>query len=541
MQFGGSLRHISTFHYRDDKIGPLSTPVADIGAAGGVTIPAAQRLPTCSAVVTQNCLQAADVARYNQFYASLLGLVNNVSYMAVRDVDLKPLPVGTGLINDVVLRHWEFYASDVWRVKPSLTLAYGLQYRWHTPPVDTLGRQTVLIYKDSRKLIDPLDYLRQKKAAAEAGDIFNPDIAYTTLKDAGRDGGFDINRGSFAPRLSAAWQPSFERGLLGRVFGGRKTVMRGGYSLVYDRLNTVQSVVLPMLGVGFTQTLSVAPTVNIPTLGAQPLRAGIDGPIPVPANFAVSPPIAPAKGVGITTAFGELLSLSVDPKIGDPRNHTIDFTIQRELPGNFLVEVGYVGRFGRNLFQSVNLNSAPYFFKDKRSGQTFAQAFDAVAAQLRNGVARSDHSPALVRESACGDAVCRRRRDNVSGVGGRRRLHQRRPGHFMDCCAGRHRARAVQQSAGARTACADEPRAGKLPRRVHHRAQAALSRSDLSSLKGKCGEAKDSNNFELALFLPVFPASAEAVGGREICSSFSGNCLSSARLWPHLLRRYQAG
>jgi hypothetical protein len=107
----------------------------------------------------------------------------------------------------------------------------------------------------------------------------------------------------------------------------------------------------------------------------------------VPPNFAATSPVVPAKGVGITTAFGETISLTIDPKIGNPRNYALDFTIQRELPGNMVIEVGYLGRFGRNLFQSVNLNSAPYFFKDKTSGQTFAQAFDAVAAQLRSGVA----------------------------------------------------------------------------------------------------------------------------------------------------------
>jgi hypothetical protein len=34
----------------------------------------------------------------------------------------------------------------------------------------------------------------------------------------------------------------------------------------------------------------------------------------------------------------------------------------------------------------VNLNQTPYQFKDTKSGQTFAQAFDAVATELRNGV-----------------------------------------------------------------------------------------------------------------------------------------------------------
>jgi hypothetical protein len=402
-QFGGSLRRISTFHYRDDRLSALSTPVADIGGAGSVVISADQRPPACSGGVTQDCLQSADRSRYDQLYGALLGLVNNVSYMAVRDVDLQPLPIGTGLINDVVLRHWEFYFSDVWKMKSSFTLAYGLQYQWHTPPVDVLGRQTVLVYKDSKELIDPLDYLSRKKAAAEAGEIFNPDIAYTTLKDAGRDGGFDINRQSFGPRISVAWQPSFNEGLRGGLFGNRKTVLRGGYSLLYDRLNTVSSVILPMLGVGFAQTPSLVPTV----VGGQPWRAGIDGPIPLPPHLPVTSPIAPAKAVGVTSAFGEATSVTIDPKIGDPYSHMLNFTIQRELPSNMVIEVGYVGRFGRNLFQSVNLNSAPYFFKDKVSGQTFAEAFDKVAAELRSGTPANMVTPQLWFENQLARGVTR--------------------------------------------------------------------------------------------------------------------------------------
>jgi len=83
--------------------------------------------------------------------------------------------------------------------------------------------------------------------------------------------------------------------------------------------------------------------------------------------------------------FGETLSFTIDPGIDDAYNHAINFTIQRELPGRLLLEVGYVGRFARNLFQNVNLNSAPIFFKDNESGQRFAEAFDAVANALRPG------------------------------------------------------------------------------------------------------------------------------------------------------------
>ncbi|MEW6129866.1 MAG: carboxypeptidase regulatory-like domain-containing protein [Acidobacteriota bacterium] len=385
VQFGGNLRYITTFHYRDDKvIGSVATPVASIGAAGNVQISAGERPPTCGGAVTQNCLQSSDLSRYNQFYASLLGIVDSVSYLAVRDGSLQPLPPGTGLVNDTTLRHWEFYFSDVWRIKSNFTLSYGLTYQWHTPPKDELDRQTVLAYKDSGQLIEAADYLQQKRAAAENGEIFNPDISYLPIKETGRVGVFDINRKDFSPRFALSWQPAYKSGLLGKLFGDNHTVIRGGYALLYDRVNTVSSVVVPMLGVGFAQTLNFRAPKNS---AGQPFRAGIDGNIPVPVNTAAVSPVVPAK------PFGELLSFTMDPVIRDPYNHSVDFSIQRELPGKMLIEVGYIGRFARNLIQNVNLNSAPYFFKDKTSGQTFAQAFDSVAGQLRNGVAPGSVTP----------------------------------------------------------------------------------------------------------------------------------------------------
>jgi hypothetical protein len=70
-------------------------------------------------------------------------------------------------------------------------------------------------------------------------------------------------------------------------------------------------------------------------------------------------------------------------KVG--RGYNFDFSIQRELPGNIILEATYIGRLGRDLPQAVNLNSAPYMFVDSASGQSFAQAYDAIANSLRAG------------------------------------------------------------------------------------------------------------------------------------------------------------
>jgi hypothetical protein len=81
----------------------------------------------------------------------------------------------------------------------------------------------------------------------------------------------------------------------------------------------------------------------------------------------------------------ELLSFQIDARRKVGRNHSADFTIQRELPWNMLLEFGYVGRYSRGLYQGLDLNSVPFFMKDTASSQTFAQAYDAVANALRTG------------------------------------------------------------------------------------------------------------------------------------------------------------
>lgn len=49
VQFGGNMRRISTFHFRNDKvIGSVAYPVADIGTAGNFPVAAAERPPTCA-------------------------------------------------------------------------------------------------------------------------------------------------------------------------------------------------------------------------------------------------------------------------------------------------------------------------------------------------------------------------------------------------------------------------------------------------------------------------------------------------------------
>jgi hypothetical protein len=404
-QFGGHLRYLPTLHLRDDKVvGSLGALVAQIDSdlGSGVTIPASARPRTCSSTVTTNCLTAADVRQWNRLYASALGIVDNISVMAVWDGNFKPLPFGELLEADTKLYAPEFYFQDVWRIRPSLTLTYGVNYGWQTAPTEKLGRQS--IQADGLTLQEQTadGYLSARAGAARAGRIFNPPIAFLPINSAERNGVFDIDWDNVGPRFAVAWNPSFSNRVLGWLFGNRKTVIRGGYSLVYDRQNTVQSVIVPTLGVAFAQTINVTgprcnstgaggracdPANSNPALGG--FRVGVDGNIPVPTVPERSIPVSPFWGVdssGRLQLFPEVLSFQVDPQIEVGENHAFDLTWQREFPGNMLLEAGYVGRWASKLPQSMSFGQVPYIHVDSASRQTFAQAFDAVASQLRSGV-----------------------------------------------------------------------------------------------------------------------------------------------------------
>ena len=396
---GADIRWLPTIHDRDDKVvGSLNSLVAamdaDVNLLGGSS---ANRPPTCSATLLTNCLLSTDVQRWDRLYASSLGLIDNVGILAVRDGSLNPKPLGTSLIAKTTLRMYEFFVQDTWRIRPSLTLTYGLGYGWQTTPHEANNQQTLVAnHSDGDKILDTTEYFRQKSAAARAGLFFNPELSYIPVTKSGRKNVFNVDYGNIAPRLSLAWNPGYDSGTMGRFLGNKKTVIRMGYGIGYDRVNTVQSVIIPMLGVGFAQTINlVTPLCNatgtggtgcnagagLTNPGLASFRVGVDGKIPVPASpGAVSSPIVP----GIV--YSELLSFQNDPNFNVGRSHMIDFTIQRELPGQNILEVGYVGRLARDLAGSFNLNSAPYFFKDNASGQTFAQAFDATATQIRTNV-----------------------------------------------------------------------------------------------------------------------------------------------------------
>ncbi|MHB8411073.1 MAG: TonB-dependent receptor [Candidatus Acidiferrales bacterium] len=385
-EFGTDDRRLPLLTDRADKVVNGITSLVSVlntvdGSGSFLSLPASNAPQPCGAGVTTNCLPASQLTNWNQLYAGSLGMIDNTSILAVRDGKLNPLPFGTPLSNNTVQNQFYFYGQDVWRLTNSLTLNYGLAYGWQTPPSDTLGRQTLLINSATGQFLSAPSYLNSKLTGALQGQIFNPTTGYIPVNSAHHPV-FNTDWGDIAPRISAAWNPSFGSGVLGRLFGDKQSVIRGGYSMVYDRESTIETVVIPMLGVGFAQTINTP----VPNCGVgcnnpalNDFRVGVDGNIPLPTVPAISNPVIPS------VPFGEILSFQDDPNFKVGRSNNFDFDIQREIPGNMLLEVGWIGHWASRLPSSVDINNSPYMFLDPASKQSFAQAFDSVAGALRAG------------------------------------------------------------------------------------------------------------------------------------------------------------
>jgi hypothetical protein len=403
-QFGGRAQIEHFLHERDDKVtGGITQPIYYVAKGGFFSNLGGIPSPT----------DADSSTAFKRAYISYLGMVDSATQVLTRDASLSPNPPFTNIVQKENVDAYEVHFSDTWRVSPSLTISYGLTWGVQLPPYDPTGKTALMVDAGTGKLIDSESYLKNKQTAALNGTVYNPTVGYVPIKSTGRKYPYDPDYSNVGPRLAVAWNPSYSDGLFGDVFGNKRTVLRAGYGRVFDRINGVGIVLTPALGIGFGD-LSVCrtpaaggtatPGVAAGTCGAggdpaTNFRIGVDGNHVSPPSLPVvnSGIIIPGIGGSLAPANANSIYENSDSRL-DPHNKIgssdqFDLSVQRQLPGGLLLEVGYVGRIARNLFMNIDLNSVPYMFTPKGTKQSFGQAFDAVAKQLQSGVNPKNVTP----------------------------------------------------------------------------------------------------------------------------------------------------
>lgn len=398
LQFGGMYQRNYDYHQRNDNgVGIDSSIVYQITNGTGINF----------SNFAPAGLPSSQVTNWNNLYAQVLGLVSQPQVMYTRTgQNLTLNPIGTPGFDQSITPSYNLYLTDTWHMKPTFTLTYGLAYTVEMPPYEINGKQVGLVDQSGKPIVFS-DYLAQKEKAALSGQVYDPTVGFATVGNMSPAQKYPYASfyGGVSPRIAAAWNPNFDSGILGSVFGRGKTVIRGGYTRIYGRMNGVALVLVPLLGTGLLQPVSCIGASRVGQClgngGVDPttaFRIGVDGmtaPLP-PVSQTLSQPYFP--GVNGNAAAGD--GSQLDPRLKPDHSDEVNFTVQRALSPKLLIEAGYIGRRIRDEFQEINIDAVPYM--TTLGGQSFANAYAALYNQLNSGAVAPSAQPFF--EAALGGA-----------------------------------------------------------------------------------------------------------------------------------------
>ena len=300
----------------------------------------------------------AIIGRFSQYGA-------NLNY----DREGNLLPGGTGVARTFATEEYEFYGQDSWRIRPNLTLSYGLRWSTSTPVYETNGLQV----KPTESLGE---FFARRVAGAEAGRPVNDSITVDLAgKKNDREGYYDQDWNNFAPSVAVAWSPDFGDNWFGKLIGRNgKSVIRGGFRMTYDRIGSQLAVNFDLNStLGFKSTSQIsANTFNVSDRLA-PQLTGLG------QNLRNLPglTIPPTLTFPLQTPADEdqRIESSLDDSLTTPYNYGYNVSYGREVGKGLSFEASYVGRSARSLLATrdiMHLNN----IRDPQSGMDWYTAIN---------------------------------------------------------------------------------------------------------------------------------------------------------------------
>jgi hypothetical protein len=275
-------------------------------------------------------------------------------------------------------------------VRDDLTLTYGMRYQFYSVPYETNGLEAVPNLSFQQAIGPRIT----NGAAGLSGFLQNPIITYSL---AGK-----VNNGAplyksdwhdFQPRLAFAYNPSVQDGWLGRLLGDRKTVIRGGASIIDDHTAVSALNFLQDQNTWILQSSTATPYGNSGDasvdLANDPRFTAIDqlpaGSVQPPPTITTpfSPAFVNGTPFGLASFSGLAFNYAIDPGLKTPYSEAVTLGFQRELPGNFQLDVTYVGRFAHRLLAQAD-SMQVVDFVDPASGTHLVSQFAQLSLAVRN-------------------------------------------------------------------------------------------------------------------------------------------------------------
>ena len=246
---------------------------------------------------------------------------------------------GSGFLVDVRASQYYAYAQDHWKATNTLTLAYGVGYDVETPYENLqYGGVGVTCWT-------PTDTHSKVFPGAPPGLLYPGDAGCN------KNGGPTTHWNHFSPRVGFAWSPNGGLGSLTGTPGQHAFAIRGGFGLYWNR----------MQGEGAQVNSNDPPfsenSVGAAALGGNPSFAdpfadiaGTPG-----ASYSANPFPYTVPKPGTNVNFMSLYPLEMDNLPSDfdvPYTYNFNLNVQRALPSNMVLTVGYVASLGRKLIRA---------------------------------------------------------------------------------------------------------------------------------------------------------------------------------------------
>lgn len=295
-----------------------------------------------------------------QLYGTLVGhLTSYAGTISVNPASQQFVP-GAPNLQAGKQHQFGFYGSDSWRMRPNLTVTYGLRWDYQGAPYDTLN--------DSFSLVNGLNGVF---GVSGPNNLFKPGTLTGSIPTLQLNNGrpwYNTDMSNFAPSLGLAYQPELKiPGIKTLLPGGGKTVFRAGYAISYTRegFNNFNSIAFNNPGIDgtifanpVTQSCATPAAPGTYGAGCVTLNGLLSGQL---QSLTTNPASFPATGTFPIVAFSGQSVNAFDPNLRTPRVQSWSAGIQREFGHDTVLEIRYVANHATGLWRQDNINEVNIF------------------------------------------------------------------------------------------------------------------------------------------------------------------------------------
>jgi hypothetical protein len=272
----------------------------------------------------------SSISAYDVAVADVVGMITQATQYynnKYASGQLSALPPGQWATQQYITNEFEYYGQDSWKIRPNLTLTFGLRHTLQQVPYERNGQEVV-------PTVNLGQWLDARWQGAAKGQVVDPSFGFIQGGRAnGKPGFWNMDKLDLAPRFAVSWQPV------------QNTTIRAGFGTYYDHF-----------GQGIVDSFSQAGEFGLVTSNQAPVGAA-DADTAPRFSSATTVPTSIIPSINVTGATPVIpppvlaLAWGADQNIRSPYSYAFNFGVQQQIHRNLILEATYTGRLGRHLLQ----------------------------------------------------------------------------------------------------------------------------------------------------------------------------------------------